>query len=383
MPVVNRRALFPPRHGAIGQNGPTEAVSMYERPMDFTPPPGQFELEQEGGDFEHPPWGPEHPLWIQFKRGECKIVRAPDGHDYLVPKEAYAERTKDDTIPLEVFANASAQAIRDQPASLAQIRYQYGKSLCAFACADVPPPVSAGNHNPLIVPPVQPGGAGNPLVGGCVLVASLDFGFQGAQSKYQFDLPPGLTIKAPFAGNFGRLTARLMPKYYPPVVALSVQSYLQTTGGLPLTSELFNADSSAIIAGNPIDTADPAPCRGWFSLSEGTSNDTSGKPTRRFYGSVLTTGAAGGQPTLCPVAMGAMWVMLVGGRFVPGFPARGNVLSFLQNGPPSVNGAANGPFPSNVMVPLIDNVQSITVLETSTGDGALNVPFELLYWLSF
>jgi hypothetical protein len=376
---------FPPREGVTTTPETGEAVSMYERPMDFTDPPGEFEIEQEGGDPEQVPWGPENPLWQAFKRGQCKIVRGPDGQDYLWPREAYAARTKDDSIPLECYANASAQAVRDQPASLAQIRFQYGKMLCAFAAADVPANLNILNPqlSPLLVPPTQPGGANTPNIGGVVLVASLDFGFEGGASKYMFDLPPGQTIKAPFAGNFGRLNAKLWPKYWHFTDGGGFRTYQTFAGGPNLTSELWNAESGVVISAQAvIDNANPAPCRGWISLAEGLSNDTAGKPVRRFFGSVLTTGAVAGQMTTCPVAFGAMWVMLVGGLFAP-VGAQQNVLAFRQNGPGSPSAITTGPFPSGVMVPLIDNVQSIDVFETTTGAAPKDVPFELLYFMAW
>jgi hypothetical protein len=385
---VNNRALFPSRAGAIAPGPTAEARSMYDDPYDFNEPATEFEIERDGGEPENAPWGPEHPLWLQFKRGECKIVRGPDGADYLVPKEAYTERTQGDTIPLECFAQTNAQAILDQPASLSQIRYQYGKSLAAFAAADMPlgafsnasPP--AGNVSPLNQEPAQPGGANTPNIGGAILVASLDFGFGGAQSKYMFDLPPGLTVKAPFSGNFGRLNAKLMPKYYTNVDGAGVRQYLQAPGGNVLTTELWNAESSALMAANGFTNNNPAPCRGWISLGEGLSNDTQGKPTRRFYGSVLTTGAVAGQITRCPVAQGASWVMLVGGRFDP-VAAQVNALAMVQNGPLSPQAITSQATPAGVIVPLIDNVQSISVFETTSGAAPKDIPFELVFFLGF
>ncbi|MFI5299108.1 MAG: hypothetical protein ACHREM_13510 [Polyangiales bacterium] len=344
---------------------------------------GQFFIQEPSEEF-YPegevPWGPENPLWVALKAGDVKIVRTASGEEVLVPREAYAQR---DDIPTEDFGSSDSVS-HDLLASFGQLKYRYAKTMVAYAITDPPQPDS-----PLLVKPIQSSTA-VPPIGGCVVTAGLDFGHRGTPQFVIFDMPPSQIIKAPFAGSFGKLGARLRPKYYTPSdsgAAPIIRVYLAFPGGPQLTNELWNSTQTLSIAQNGILMDGVQSVRGW--LAEGfLSNDLPSKPIRRFYGSVQCNGTPNNQEVFCPVAFAATYVQLSGASN-NGVGGSTTVLQFYQLLPPTSGVAAQliGPYPPNQPVLLLDNVQAIVVVNAPTAVGGafapLEVCFELAYSLSF
>lgn len=330
------------------------------------------------------PWGPEHPLWLPFMKGDVKLVRGIDGQEHLVAREAYAAR---DHIPTEDFGTSDTIEM-DLVASFARVKYSYAKTLVAYAIAD---PLSASS--PLLIAPTQASDQ-VPPIGGAIATAQLDFGHLGTPQSVIFDIPPGQIIKAPFAGRFGILSARLRPRYYTnsdsgagPVT----RQYLAFPGGPVLTNQLWNSTQTLTMAQNGFAAAGGSglthSVRGW--LAEGfLSNDVPSKPARRFYGTVKCTNLVNTMTVFCPVAFAATYVQLVGGATLGASATNSTeILQFFQVPLPTsgVGQQLVGPFPPNQLVPLIAGCQNIVVVNSPNVVTAniLEVPFELDYFLSF
>ncbi|MFI5301894.1 MAG: hypothetical protein ACHREM_27715, partial [Polyangiales bacterium] len=221
---------------------------------------GQFFVQEPSEEF-YPegevPWGPEHPLWVPFMQGDVKIVRDASGQELIVPREAYAQR---DDIPTEDYGSSDFVS-GDLFASIAQIKYRYSKTVILYGITD-PPQIGS----PLLVKPIQ-ANTTVPPIGGAIVTAGLDFGHRGTPQFVIFDLPPSQIIKANFAGSFGKLGARLRPKYYTPSDSGGgpvVRVYLAFPGGPQLTSELWNSSQTNAMAQNGFVADAKQPVRGWF-----------------------------------------------------------------------------------------------------------------------
>lgn len=334
-------------------------------------------------------WNEQHPLWLAFKKGDVKIVQGADGRDVMVTRDAYVRARGNDLFPTQDYSKAD-QAILDQAASLAQIKYELAKTLIAYASADFPIQGTTTIEgttfalSPLLQKAEQVSNA-VPPVGGAVLCATLDFGHKGGSRQVIFDLPPTQIVRAPFAGSFGKLSARLWPQYYThndDGLVAGVRVYLLSPNGPILTTELWNSIPSNLMAENFFTNPFGAPCVGWFA--EGfQQNDQPSRPTRRFYGSVKVTGVVAAQPTRCPVANGATYVQLVGGIYDSANPTLQS-LQFLQNLAPTSNVPLPqvGPFNVGDMVPLDSKVQSIDVINSPNAAVAIHdIPFELVYYI--
>lgn len=356
-------------------------------PPQFGPNERMFEsYEQDTGDMDPLEWNEEHPLWLAFKKGDVRLARDPEGEIVIVDRNLDARQNMDDKVPRQKYSKGDF-AEMDRMASLAQLQYVYGKMMVSYAVCDFATPgvtTAVGNItlSPLNQPPVQ-AAADSPPIGGAILTGEIDIGFDGTGDHVVFDMPPGEIVKVPFAGNFGKLAARLRPKYYTPSddAIAHLRQYLAFPGGPILTNEMWNSLPTQIMAQNGFPNPNPQPCRGW--ISEGfISNDLQRAPTRRFYGTVKATGVAALWTTRCPIAFAATHVMLVGGFFDGANPALQS-LAFVQNGlgTTGVPIQQYGQFPMNQMVPLVYDVQSIDVFN-SPNAVRNEVPFELIYFLS-
>lgn len=393
-PRAQRADQLARRHG-LGVVPPTlteeDALSI---PPQFGPNDRMFESYEQDVDMDPLDWNEEHPLWLAFKKGDVRLATDPQtGELTIVDRRLDLHRSLDDKIPKQKFAKGDV-AVLDNMASLAQLQYQLGHQMVVYAIADFAAQgtVTIGGTNfalsPLLEPPVQ-ASLLFPPIGGAILTGELDLGFEGASQHVVFDMLPGEIAKIPFAGQFGRLNARLRPKYYTPtddaVVVPHLRQYLAFPGGPILTNELWNSLPIQLMAQNGFANPNGAPCQGW--ISEGfLSNDIQRAPTRRFFGSVKCTGVVNVWHSRCPVAFAATHVMLVGSLYDAANPNL-QALSFLMNGPPSTGLAVPqiGPFTTNTLVPLIDNCQSIDVINSPNPVGGVatpEIPFELIYFLS-
>lgn len=329
-------------------------------------------------------WGPEHPLWLAFKKGDVILTRDADGRDVMVARDAYVRESGGDLFPTQDYSMPGAPSL-DASASLAQLKYRLAKTLVSYASADAPiigVDETGAPLSPLLVAPVQASDA-VPPIGGAVLCASLDFGHKGGARVVIYDLPPTQIVRAPFAGSFGKLSARLWPKYYTPQDAPGLRQYLLSPGGQILTSELWNSVPTGIMAANGFVNAHGAPCVGW--LAEGyQQNDQPSRPTRRFYGTVKGNDVVASTPTRCPVAAGATYVQLVGGTYASATPTTQS-LQFLQNLQPTSGVALpqSGPFEVNTIIALASDVQSIDVVNSprAVGAGPHEIPFVLIFYI--
>jgi hypothetical protein len=326
-------------------------------------------------------WNENHPLWLAFKKGDVKIVQGPDGRDVMVTRDAYVRERGGDLLPTQDYGKPDV-AVVDQAASLAQIKYQLAKTLVAYVSTDAPQ-----RGSPLLQLPIQTDTT-KPPIGGKILCAALDFGHKGSGEYVIYDVPASQIIKAPFAGSFAKLSARLWPMYYTPDDTGTTRLYFLFPGGPHLTTELWNSVPSALVAQQTGEVnPNPVPCKGW--IAEGfLSNDDKNRPIRRFYGSLITDGTIASHATRCPIAGAATYVMLIGGLYDKTNPNLQS-LSFLQN-ILSTTGVATrqiGPFPANTIIALDATCTSIDVINSPNPVGTalapFEVPFELIYFLSF
>lgn len=363
-------------------------------PPQFGPNERMFEsYEQDTGSLDPLDWNEEHPLWLAFKKGDVRLANDPHtGEMVIVDRRLDVQTNMDDKLPRQKYGKGDF-AEMDRMASLAQLQYVLGKMMVAYAICDFATPGTIAQPgpggiilqvpiSPLNQPPVQ-AIADLPPIGGAILTGEIDMGFDGSSDHVVFDMPPGQIVKIPFAGNFGKLAARLRPKYYTPIDDLvnHLRQYLAFPGGPVLTNEMWNSLPTQIMAQNAFPNNQPAPCRGW--ISEGfISNDLQRAPTRRFYGTVKATGSLAQWSTRCPIAFAATHAMLVGGFFDGLNPALQS-LAFVQNGlgTTGVPIQQAGQFTMNTMVPLINNCQSIDVFN-SPNPVRNEMPFELIYFLS-
>lgn len=339
-------------------------------------------------------WNEDHPLWLAYKKGQVRLHQTSDGELQIIAKRDDVEESINDLLPRQVFSKGDS-ARMDIMASLAQLQYRLGKTMIAYAICDfatlglgpTPADIAAGvTLSPLMQPPVQASAAVAP-VGGAILTAELDMGFEGSGQHVIFDMPPGEIIKLPFAGQFGRLNARLRPKYYPVAddAGAHTRHFLISPGGAVLTSELWNSITTNLMSANGFINNNPQPCRGW--ISEGIlSNDVPGKPIRRFFGTVPGSGVVGQWTVFCPIAFAASHVILNGGTYDAANPAIRSV-QFLFILPPTSTIAqpTSGPFNVGEVVPIPYNAQGIIVINSPNPLGGallVNIPFELDYLLA-
>lgn len=279
-------------------------------------------------------------------------------------------------------------ASMDQAALMADIEYAFAKNLIGYALAENP---DLGGTNPATGEPNNPLGESPvikpPPVGGCIAVAELRFGHEGSNQTVLFDLPPGAVVKVPLAGSSAKLFGRLLPKYFKnndnTLVARKRVYLITPTSPIAMTNAQYNM-MPGVLTANGFTNTGLAPFQGFFAEGSVANGDQFSKPTRRFYGSVKGAGAAPFQNTLCPVAWNAVAMQVTGGLGPLIDPATGVLsasvpLQFNQNGPPGSFQA--GPYPMNTIVPLLDNCQSIEVFQSAAGAG--DIPFEVVYYLSF
>lgn len=338
-------------------------------------------------------WNENHPLWLAFKKGQVRIAEV-DGQIHIIDKRDDVEESINDLMPRQVFSKGDFVEM-DRIASLAQLQYRLGKTMIVYAICDFVHPV-AGTENPVIIAnggsplltlPVQ-ANAGVVPVGGAIITAELDIGFEGAGQHIVFDMPPGEIIKLPFSGQFGRLNARLRPKYYTPSDdgVNHIRTYLATPTGPTLTSELWNSLPASIMAQNNFPNPNPQNVQGW--ISEGIqSNDLARSPIRRFFGTVQCNGTVATWQTQCPIAFSASHVILTGGLYDAANPAAKSV-QFLFILPPTTGVAQrfSGPYDVNTIVPIPYNAQGIAVINSPNPVGGAfavtELPFELDYLLA-
>lgn len=357
----------------------------------------------EGGGVAHPgsgagtidplEWNEEHPLWLAYKKGQVRLAALTDGSLQIIDKREDVEESINDLLPRQMFAKGGVVQM-DLMASLAQLQYRLGKTMIAYAICDfvvnVPgtsnAQIVANGGSPLQTLPTQASGA-VPPVGGAILTAELDMGFEGAGQHVIFDMPPGEIVKLPFAGSFGRLNARLRPKYYPVSddAGTHTRNYLISPGGAILTSELWNSLTTNVMAANAFPNPNPQACQGW--ISEGIlSNDVQGKPIRRFFGSVPGTGVVAQWHVICPLAFAASHVILNGSIYDSAAPTLRS-LQFLFILPPTSGVAqpTSGPYDVGQLVPIPYNCQGIIVINSPNpigGGVVVEIPFELDYLLA-
>ena len=334
-------------------------------------------------------WGPDHPLWMALKRGDVRITRNAQGQEVMVDRRLDARQDRD-LFPIDDYAMGQdvGGLSPDGVGSLARVKYGLSKTLTMYASTD---PALAGSS--LLVAPEQ-GNTTLPPVGGAVMCGMLDFGHKGAGKQVWFDMPAGQIVKQSFAGSFGKLSARLWPQYFKNSDdnGAKLRKYLLFPGGPILTTELWNSIPSGLMGANNFPTVIaganvlPNGTRGWFG--EGIQPlDSQSRPQRRFYGSVIGDGTIADWSTRCPIANAATYVMLIGGLYDKTNPALQS-LSFLQNlaATSGVNPQI-GPFPVNTLIALDAKCESIDVINSpnvvGTGLAPFEVPFELLYFLSF
>lgn len=338
-------------------------------------------------------WNENHPLWLAYKKGQVRLAEV-NGQLHIIDKREDVEESINDLMPRQVFSKGDFVEM-DRLASLAQLQYRLGKTMIAYAICDFVTPVPgttnaviiANGGSPLLTLPVQ-ANAGVAPVGGAIITAELDIGFEGAGQHVVFDMPPGEIIKLPFSGQFGRLNARLRPKYYTPSddAGAHVRTYLASPGGPTLTSELWNSLPTSIMAQNAFPNPNSQNVQGW--ISQGIqSNDLPRSPIRRFFGTVLCNGTVATWQTQCPIAFSASHVILTGGLYDAAAPGLKSV-QFLFILPPTTGVAQRfmGPFDVNTIVPIPYNAQGIAVINSPNPvGGALAVtelPFELQYLLA-
>lgn len=389
----------PPGYGSPGFAQPPQ----YEPPFGYPPAPPGYAYD-ERGQLIQLPWGFGNPMHDALYTGEATIERTLPGsgglptwyghqNDHfgrerkdnggfqLVRKEDLLAKTFGNLIPKN-DSGTVAFVRNDPPGSMARIEYEYAKSLIAYtnvlspdedqSLAVTDPSVPL----PLNVLPVQ-ASTSVPPVGGVVSVAELRFGHRGVQNRVFYDSLPGQIVKVPFAGSAGILNGRLYPKYYTPLDTVGpphLRQYEVFPAGPILDNARWNELPPQILAQNGFFNPNAATFNGYFSEGNFANGDLLSKPTRRFYGTVRCDGVVADWPTRCPVAWYANAVMLLGAR---------NNLEFIQNGPGLTH---YGPFPVNTLIPLAENVQSIDVINSPVPIGGLlqvELPFELLYFLSF
>ena len=413
--LVGRGALYPTREVEPALEDPGIAV-----PPDALILPPQFARgdrffegveeqdvidDGEGGGIAHPgsgsgtidplDWNENHPLWLAYKKSQVRLHQDENGALHIIDKREDVEESLNDLLPRQMFAKGDS-AQMDIMASLAQLQYRLGKTMVAYAICDFATlglgPTAADvaegiTLSPLLQPPVQ-ADAAHPPIGGAILTAELDIGFEGAGQHVIYDMSPGTIVKLPFAGSFGRLNARLRPKYYTPSDdgVAHVRHYLITPGGAVLTSELWNSITANLMAANLFPNNNPQACRGW--VTEGIqSNDVQSKPSRRFFGSVKTTNVVAQWQTICPIAFTASHVILNGGLYDAANPTLQS-LQFLFILPPTSGIAqpTSGPFNANELVEVPYNAQGIIVINSPNPVGGalapVEVPFELEFKLS-
>lgn len=330
-------------------------------------------------------WNENHPLYLAYKKGQVRLAEV-DGQLHIIDKREDVEESLNDLLPRQMFSKGDS-AQMDLMASLAQLQYRLGKTMVAYAICDF---AAVGGtdptNSPLLQAPIQ-ANTGVPPVGGAILTAELDIGFEGSGQHIIYDMPPGEIIKLPFAGQFGRLNARLRPKYYSVSDdgVTHTRNYLITPGGPILTSELWNSITANLMAANAFSNPNPQPCRGW--ISEGIqSNDVQGKPIRRFFGTVKASGVIAQWKVICPIAFAASHVILNGGVYDSANPTLHSV-QFLFILPPTSGVAqpTQGPYDVGQLIPIPYNCQGIIVVNSPNvlgGLGALELPFELDYILA-
>lgn len=349
-------------------------------PTHFAPGSRFFDEMPQETDVDPLDWNEDHPLWLAFKKGDVRMVQMPDGSTRIIDKRDDVEHSINDLLPKQKFAKGGSVSL-DIQASLAQLQFGLGKTMVSYAICPFVSGVS-----PLLTRPTQANG-GVPPIGGAVLCGALEFGFEGAGETTVFDMPAGQVIKIPFAGSFGRLIARLWPKYYTPSDdgVAKIRTYLLFPAGPTLTSELWNSLPVSIMAQNGFANPNAQECRGW--ISEGIiSNDLPRAPTRRFYGTVKADGVIADWKTICPIAFAATHVTLVGGAFDSANPTtRSLQFQFILSPTSGVAAPLEGPFDINQTVAIPNGCVGIQVFNSPNvlgGAAAVEIPFELIYSLS-
>lgn len=352
------------------------------------------------------PWAPGNPQYDAFMRGELRIV--PREHDMELPAQYHGNPMEQQFHPQQVemvardhtgqeqmrmlkeqgflprrSTGTQGIAVIDQAAIMADCEYAFARNLIGYTIVQnpdiAPPPVDpAFPTQTLSVPPT----GGPPLVGGCIALAELRFGHDGVNQTVFYDLPPGAMVKVPFAGSAAKLFGRLAPKYYTNddgTLVANKRVYRLFPGGPQLTNAQFNNLPGRLLSMNNFTTPNPVAFQGFFADGSVANGDSFSKPTRRFYGSVKTTGAIRGQGTIVPVAWNAVAVMVTGGLTNADGTSIG--VQFVQNGP--TGAVSTGPYGRGVVQQLINNCQNIEVYDPAASVAGSEVPFEVCYYLSF
>lgn len=335
-------------------------------------------------------WNENHELWLAYKKGQVRIAEV-DGQIHIIDKRQDVEESINDLLPRQMHAKGDFVEL-DKLASLAQLQYRLGKTMVAYAICDFVQPVAgttnaqiiANGGSPILTLPVQ-ASVQVPPVGGAIITAELDIGFEGAGQHIVFDMPPGEIIKLPFSGQFGRLNARLRPKYYTPSDdgATKTRTYLAFPAGPTLTSELWNSLPASIMAQNAFPNPNPQNVQGW--ISEGIlSNDLPRSPIRRFFGTVRGDATVADWRTICPIAFSASHVTLNGGVYDSANPALKSIqFLFIMPNTTGVAGFNVGPFDVGAIVPIPYNAQGIVVINSPNPVGAAIAPVEIPFELDF
>lgn len=407
-PLYPTREVQPPQLEDPGIEVPADALVMspdFSRGDRFFEGVEMGDVEEDGagggvampgsglGTIDPLEWNENHPLWLAYKKGQVRIAEA-DGHIHIIDKREDVEESINDLLPRQVFSKGDFVEM-DRLASLAQLQYRLGKTMIVYAACDFVPPVAgttnatiiANGGSPILTLPTQ-ANVGVVPIGGAIITAELDIGFEGAGQHIVFDMPPGEIIKLPFSGQFGRLNARLRPKYYTNSddAGTHTRTYLSFPGGPTLTSELWNSLPASIMAQNNFPNPNAQNVQGW--ISEGIqSNDLPRSPIRRFFGTVQANGTISVWKTICPIAFSASHVILTGGTYDSAAPTLKSVqFLFILPASTGVAQTFSGPFDVGAIVPIPYNAQGIAVINSPNPVGGalavIEVPFELQYLLA-
>jgi len=256
----------------------------------------------------------------------------------------------------------------------ANIEFRTSRCLALFAYTNTPDDEqgsAAPPHNPTSPFLVLPSYPGPTPIGAVVCVGKVTIGIGGISRTYLINEMPGQSTKLAFAGDSARHGPILVPKYYTPDdTNILLRQYRVGPGGQIVTSEVFSnpqqGDIEAVLAPFPAQApalTESATNRAAFTVGSafGTGG-TDSKASRRFFATV-PTGAAG-RGVLIPVQRGSSHAILVGAP----------TLQFIQNynflDPGSGLPAFTGPFPSNTIVPLDDEVDNLVVSSTVAVAGS-------------
>lgn len=321
----------------------------------------------------------------------------------LVPEEAYLkEDDEDDEVPTQENGTLSLCKI-GSTAAVSRRSHRLTKSLVtyitvpaidaeiALATADPTKP------SPLAVPPVQVNDQAAPI-GGCISVTKFSYGHLGTQFNVIYDVPAGVSVRAPAGASFTQNDGVLVPKYYNfrTDAATNIRIYTLTAGGPDLTNLRWNnLDQSVLPANNPtgdlsVSNPNAVAYSGWSANTAAYTNTNFSMPKRRFYGSIFTDSgdplpnpwglpaASAGEIVQCPMANFATQVTLVANA----------ALNFVFIGPTSAGGVTEitGPFPVNVAVNIPADAIAIwvyyVVKPIITGKVRVELPFVLVYEIS-